>query len=243
MSDSGSLLKAFLLFGEPSSTGKKGSGGPKIEFMFNPKEISITKAADWKQKSSKKPTMPEYAGTKPQSITVEMFLDDSEGKDDVSDKIKQLMDAMEPHEKTKKDKPSPPFCSFGWGTKTYLSNAVIKTVAVKYTRFKPDGKPIRAVATVTIEELRPGTAGTNPTSGSPDSEVERIVRPGDTLASIAYEELGTPTLWRHVAEVNGVDDPFRLPPGTSLIIPSISALTASRNGSSANGTNGTNGSR
>jgi nucleoid-associated protein YgaU len=193
--------------------------------MFNPKEISITKAVEWKAKASKKPTMPEYGGTKPQTITVEMFLDDESG--DVTGKIDDLMDAMEPHPKTKKDKPSPPFCSFGWGVKTYISNAVIKTVAVKFTRFKPDGTPIRATATVTLEELRPGTAKTNPTSGSPDAEVERIMRPGDSLASIAYEELGTATLWRIVAEVNGIDDPFRIPPGTSLIIPSLTALSES----------------
>ncbi len=224
MSETGKLEHAFLLFGEPSSSGKKGGGGTRIDFMFNPKEISISKSVEWKAKPSKKPTMPEYGGTKPQTITVEMFLDASEGGD-VTTKVDQLFDAMEPHEKTKKDKPSPPFCSFGWGVKTYISNAVLKTVAVKYTRFKPDGTPIRASATVTLEELRPGTAKTNPTSGSPDAEVERILRPGDTLASIAYEELGTPTLWRVIAEVNGVDDPFRLVPGTSLIIPSLSALS------------------
>jgi hypothetical protein len=220
MGENGSLLKAYLQFGEPSSTGKKGADDDKrFEFMFNPKEISITKAVEW----TAKPTMPEYKGTKPQTITVEMFLDASEGGD-VTKKISKLLDKMEPHPKTKKDKPSPPFCTFGWGVTTSISNAVIKTVAVKYTRFKPDGTPIRAVATVTLEELRPGTQKTNPTSGSPDAEVERIVRPGDTLQSIAWEELGAPSLWRAVAEANDVDDPFRLELGTSIIIPSLAAL-------------------
>jgi nucleoid-associated protein YgaU len=223
MSETGKLEHAFLLFGEPSTSGKKGGGGERIEFMFNPKEISITKAVEWKAKPSKKPTMPEYAGTKPATITVEMFLDASEGGD-VTTKVDALLDKMEPHPKTKNDKPSPPFCSFGWGVKTYIDNAVIKTVAVKYTRFKPDGTPIRAVANVTLEELRPGSQKTNPTSGSPRGEVERIVRPGDTLQSIAWEELGAPTLWRAVAEANRVDDPFRLSPGTALIIPSLATL-------------------
>jgi nucleoid-associated protein YgaU len=223
VSDSGKLERAFLLFGEPSSTGKKGGGGKRIDFSINPKEIAITKAVEWNAKPSKTPTMPEYGGTKPQTITVEMFLDDE--TDDVRDKIDDLFDAMEPSEKTKEQKPSPPFCSFGWGTQTYISNAVIKTVAVKFTRFDPDGTPIRATATVTLEELRPGTAKTNPTSGSPDADVERIVLPGDSLASIAYEELGAPTLWRVVAEANAIDDPFRVVPGTVLIIPTLTALT------------------
>jgi nucleoid-associated protein YgaU len=227
VSDSGKLEHAFLMFGEPSSTGKKGAGGDRIEFTFNPKEISIQKATEWKSKASKKPAMPEYAGTKAQTVTVEMFLDASEGGD-VTEQVDKLFAAMEPSSKTTSTKPSPPFCSFGWGVKTFLSNAVLKTVAVKYTRFRPDGTPIRAVATVTLEELRPGTGRTNPTSGTPDAGAERIVRPGDTLASIAYDELGSPTLWRAVAEANGIDDPFRVTPGTSLIIPGPSALTPER---------------
>jgi nucleoid-associated protein YgaU len=228
MSETGKLERAYLQFGEPSSSGKKGADDDKrFEFMFNPKEISITKAVEWKAKASKKPTMPEYAGTKPATITVEMFLDASEGGD-VTTKINKLLDKMEPHAKTKKDKPSPPFCSFGWGVTTYIANAVVKTVVVKYTRFKPDGTPIRAVATVTLEELRPGTQKTNPTSGSPDAEVERIVRPGDTLQSIAWEELGAASLWRAVAQANGVDDPFRLQLGSSIIIPSLAALDSEK---------------
>jgi nucleoid-associated protein YgaU len=31
-------------------------------------------------------------------------------------------------------------------------------------------------------------------------------------------------LWRRIAEANGVDDPFRLPLGSSIIIPSLAAL-------------------
>jgi nucleoid-associated protein YgaU len=65
-----------------------------------------------------------------------------------------------------------------------------------------------------------------------------VVRPGDTLASLAWEELGSPTLWRVIAEANHVDDPFRLTPGRSLIIPSLASLAelakAPGNGHEAN---------
>jgi hypothetical protein len=235
----GKLERAFLAVSEPSTTGAKGGGGDRIEFSFNPKEITIARTAEWKAKESKKPAMPEFVGTKPATISLEMFFDASEGGD-VGRAVDKLLACLEPHQKTRKDKPSPPFVSLGWGVKTYIDQAIVKSVSVKYTRFKPDGTPIRAVATVSLEELKPAEAKQNPTSGSLDVEVERVVRPGDTLASLAYEELGTPTLWRVIAEANQVDDPFRLAPGRSLIIPSLAALAdaaerdALRNGSGAN---------
>jgi nucleoid-associated protein YgaU len=224
---SGSLQKAYLKIGQPGDNNTMGSVEKTIEFMFNPKEISITKTANYSTPPAGKSSQPQYLGTKPQAITVEMFFDASE-KGDVTSKIEDLFKALSPHPSTVDEHPTPSFCMFGWGTQTYISNAVIKSAAVKYTRFKPDGTPIRAIATVSLEELPPVKTATNPTSGSPDSNVERIVRPGDTLASIANQELGSPTLWRVVAEANAVDDPFRLPPGTSLIIPSLTALEAGR---------------
>lgn len=222
MAESGKLERAFLAVSEPSSTGAKGAGKP-IEFKFNPKEITFARAAEWKSKSSKKPTMPEFVGTKPATVSLEMFFDASEGGDVTAD-IDKLMSCVEPHKKTTKDKPSPPFVSLGWGSTTYITQAIVKSVSVKYTRFKSDGSPIRAVAAVSLEELRPPDPRQNPTSGGLDAEVERLIGPGDTLPLIAYQELGTPELWRVIADINGIDDPFRIREGTTLIIPSLASI-------------------
>jgi hypothetical protein len=157
------------------------------------------------------------------------------------------MSCLEPHKKTKNDKPSPPFVSLGWGSTHYIDQAIVKSVSVKYTRFKSDGSPIRAVAAVSLEELRPANAKQNPTSGGLDAEVERLIGPGDTLQLIAYQELGSPELWRVIADVNGIDDPFRMREGTSLIIPSLASIApevaaaAASGGSSSNGSSSGNG--
>jgi nucleoid-associated protein YgaU len=47
---------------------------------------------------------------------------------------------------------------------------------------------------------------------------------GDSLPSIAWREYGDPTLWRPIAERNGIDDPMRLPAGTALLIPAAEEL-------------------
>ena len=45
---------------------------------------------------------------------------------------------------------------------------------------------------------------------------------GDSLQSIAFRELrARPTYWRAIAELNGIDDPMRITPGTVLIVPDV----------------------
>jgi nucleoid-associated protein YgaU len=226
MSLTGRFEKAYLNFGEASSHGKTGVG-KRFEFLFNPKEFSITKSASFNPQQTKTDTPAEYISTLPASITVEMFVDKSlTGTKKVPDYISELLHTMEPTEKSMASSPSPPYCSFGWGNQTYLSHAYVKSVATKYTLFDKDGTPLRAVCTVTLQEQRVPTKKTNPSSGSPESQVERIVRPGDSLASIAFEELGNPNLWRVIARANDVDDPTRLAYGSSLLIPSLTSLEA-----------------
>ncbi len=55
----------------------------------------------------------------------------------------------------------------------------------------------------------------DPLGGMPDG---RVVRPGETLWSIAHEELGSGARWREIADANGIDDPEVLPVGAVLHI-------------------------
>jgi nucleoid-associated protein YgaU len=63
--------------------------------------------------------------------------------------------------------------------------------------------------------------GTNPTSGGLATRRTHAVIEGDTLASVAFEQYKDPNKWRALAEVNGIDDPMRLAPGTVLIVPEL----------------------
>jgi nucleoid-associated protein YgaU len=68
----------------------------------------------------------------------------------------------------------------------------------------------------------------NPTSGGRHVQrVHRVVS-GDTLASVAYAEYGDPTQWRAVAAYNGIDDPMRVPMGTTLMLPPPEELAVAR---------------
>ncbi len=72
----------------------------------------------------------------------------------------------------------------------------MSSVAAKYTLFTPSGTPVRAVCTVTIEEISGERGGQNPTSGALAARERTSWSSGDTLPSIAFRAYGDPQLWR-----------------------------------------------
>jgi nucleoid-associated protein YgaU len=190
---------------------------------------------------------PEFTGAEPRSMTVEVFLDATEKSTDQSpapskkalpgdsivgstyegaagtsrllNDIETLFSCCRPLKATlgKGKVPSPPFVLFSWGHITL--HAFVKQVSVKYTLFKPDGTPIRATASLTLQEIPQNVARQNPTSGGLSPMRTRTVVAGDSLASISFAEYGDPRLWRALAEINRIDDPMRLPTGTRLMVP------------------------
>jgi nucleoid-associated protein YgaU len=60
--------------------------------------------------------------------------------------------------------------------------------------------------------------GQNPTTVGRPGYRRRIVKEGETIDWIAYDEYGDSAMWRFVADTNGLDDPGRLTPGQELAI-------------------------
>jgi hypothetical protein len=151
---------------------------------------------------------------------MELFFDGWESARDVSHDIDKLMDWTTPTQKSLTDnKPNPPIVVFHWGDKSYF-DAYIKQVSAKYTMFRPDGTPTRASVSVSFEEVpQDPPPKTNPTSGGIAGRRTHVLAGVDTLQSVAYAEYGDAALWRGLADVNGIDDPLRLEPGRTLLIP------------------------
>lgn len=204
---------------------RKGPGGDTLwerDFQYNPKDFNINVGAKWVPKSGKGGLLSaEYNGPVPRSIQVEMFLDASDVEDgDISPIVGELMGFVNPTADSKsKDKPTAPHADFTWG-KSILFEGYIDSLAVKYTLFRHNGNPIRGSVTLTLKEFAEPDQGTNPTSGSEPGSRSHTVLAGDTLASIAFDEYGSAAYWRKIADANAViDDPMRLLPGTSLLVP------------------------
>jgi len=218
------LTKAKIKFLMPVLAGAElpVPGMSDFEFKFNPKDYSITRSATWTETQAKSGVAtPEYSGPVPAQISVEIFLDESDNASgDISDCVDTFLQACNPTLGTLfKALPSAPFVKFIWGTKISLKGYV-SSVAVRYTLFRHNGVPIRGTVTLTIKEIRSPVPGTNPTSGGEPGTTRHQVQAGDTLPSIAYREYGAAARWRTIADANPlVDDPMRLRPGASLLIP------------------------
>lgn len=222
------MEKAVLKLYNPTPAGPPGSERGSIAFQFNPKEVTVQKAAKWERKTakgSKKAGPPEFSGPEPCKMTLELFFDASGTQDgSVVAAVEQLFSCTVPTEESAgQKKPSPPLVVLHWGAITSFP-AFVTSVSAKYTLFTSGGLPIRALCTVSLEEMPKDLGKQNPTSGSDAVRRSHTLLEGDSLASIAYAEYGDPGAWRAVARFNGVDDPLRCRPGTRLLLPSPEEL-------------------
>jgi hypothetical protein len=212
-----SLAKAFIKAIDPPNT--------MVEFQYNPTKYTIAKTVEWNfQKQKGADVSPvEFVQGQGRTVTMELMIDGLEDNKNVADDVDKLQTFMMVSDANKKasGKPRPPRVEFHWGAGPAILPAVIKSLNVTYTMFHPDGKPARATVSITLQEVSDKAtkkAGQNPTSmGSAGIRDHRVVA-GETLDMIAFRELGNAALWRHIAEMNNISNPFDLRPGQHLAI-------------------------
>jgi nucleoid-associated protein YgaU len=198
----------------------------EIECMFNPTEYRLTQTLNVTRNASaaKAGGTPQFSGTNAMTLTTQLFFDDfGSMKGDVTPKITTLLSWTHSTESSiAKGLPCPPLVSFKWGGNKQLDkfSGYLKSVVVNYTIFSKSGTPLQAKVDITIEGQPETIGGQNPTSRSINSRRVHTMIEGDTLQSVAYGELGNPAYWRAIAELNGIDDPQRVQPGATLLIPS-----------------------
>lgn len=198
-----------------------------IPCQFNPQELSISRSVHWNQTMLpflNSPVM-QYRGSGATTCQVNLIFDTSESGIDVRAYTNQLLQL------TLKGggRPGatdiflePPTVGFIWGA-FELFQAVISHLSISYTLFLPDGTPIRARANITFTQNDHDDdplPAQNPTSRT-DPRKTRVVRAGERLDYIAYEEYGESHHWRFLAEANGIDHVEALKPGQVLIIPPL----------------------
>jgi hypothetical protein len=207
---------------------QEAGGAGSLEFKFNPSEYSVSKGARWKlperNMKDKEGGKPEFLGSDPQTISLQIFFDDWEAAfGNVTKDVDRLFDWCAPSRlSVSREKPQPAELRFMWGSNTQLVDRkfYLEKVSVKYTMFSRTGNPLRATADIVLKEIPNPASGTNPTSGSIHARKTHVVSDGDTLQSIANKEYGNPNFWRGVAIFNDIDDPLRLSVGAQILLPS-----------------------
>lgn len=207
---------------------------PSLECRYNPTTLKISGGASWsgpeEQASARALPQPQFAHPEPRSLSVELFLDDREAsRGDVTPDVECLFAWLWPRKYGTGDQEEirPPYLQFRWGVQPYF-RAYLSSVDVTYQLFRQDGTPVRASASVKLDEVpdENGMRAQNPTSGGGAGERTRVMAAGDTLQSVAMEEYGDPSLWRGLAAHNDLVDPLRVGPGTRLMVPSVETADA-----------------
>ena len=222
MLSGGQLEKAILrvVDGDPETR--------ELRFMYNPAELTTSKSANWnrpQQQGARSAGRPQFTGAGPQTVQMEIWFDAWDAGDaDVTGSVMTLFEWTKPTPQSiQRRLPRPPVLGFEWGSNRVLTDlqVFLKTVNAKYVLFKPDGTPIRASATITLEEVPQEQASQNPTSGSRESRRTRLLGESDSLHSVAWHEYGDAGLWRGLAAFNDIDDPLRVAAGTRILVPTI----------------------
>ena len=109
-----------------------------------------------------------------------------------------------------------------WGTLVFP--CVLSSAEFRYTLFKPDGSPLRAVAACTFCESVPDAERVRRENAtSPDLTHLREVREGDTLPMLAYDIYGKPELYLEVARANNLVNFRSLRAASRVAFPPVAA--------------------
>jgi len=192
-----------------------------IDVMFNPKEYTVSTSA---QLGNDKQT-PFFNKVTVGDFTVVLLFDTYEkhgstaAGTDVRTVMKKITSLVMPFVEGKVKKKAP-VCLFSWGKFTY--KGIIHSISQKFTMFLPEGIPVRAELTVILKSVAtPQEYAKN--MGLEACRKAWTVKSGDRLDIIAYEALKDASLWRKIAQENGIYDPLKFPKdsdiGRLLIIP------------------------
>jgi len=196
-------------------------GKSAIDVLFNPNAYTVEKSNQIAESAVPGLEAPilQYVHGNTRTLSMDLFFDTYEEQTDVRDHTDKIYGLLNIDASTH----VPPICRITWGGFSF--RGVLDHVSGNFSLFLPDGTPARANLTVTFKEFIDVEVlvRQNPTQ-STDHRKTRLVRSGDRLPAIAWEEYGDAAKWRPIADANGIDDPKNLEVGMRLIIPALNPM-------------------
>jgi nucleoid-associated protein YgaU len=196
-----------------------------IVVAFNPNTYSITKTVEWKTTAGGASTdsganapITSFGGGGSRELTLQLFFDSTEKGPDERD-VRLQTDEIVRLTRIERDKGRPPVCDVSWGSEKredFPFTGTVSSLKQTFVLFDEVGRPLRATLDVTFLEFLNRDDDQRKTD--PEATT-RVVRRGDSLASIAAEVYGDAGQWRVIANENGIDDPFVVPAGSTLTLP------------------------
>lgn len=192
-----------------------------ISVQFNPTEYTLAKGAQIAEIGIPGLDSPilQFVRGQNEKLTLDLFFDTTDsGMADSTVDVRTLTNSIYQLVKMQPKTHAPPRLLFRWASLSF--KAIVESVTQKFTLFSPLGVPLRATLSVTFREYKTLEEQVKELNlQSADHTKRRIVRRGDTLSLIAYQEYRNAALWRIIADANSIRNPMELEPGMDLLIP------------------------
>jgi LysM repeat protein len=194
-----------------------------ITVMFNPPEYSISKGARYASTSILGMSTPltQFVHGEADTLSLELFLDTTLMLDLLTDSdVREFVAKLEKLVLIDPESHAPLHCKFKWGKVDF--KATVAKLDTTYTKFNADGVPVRAKIRMTFTEYETfDEIKKKKKSKKESADLARtyVVKEGDSLWLIAYEQYGDQKYWKHIARANGVANPLEVEPGTEIKLP------------------------
>jgi nucleoid-associated protein YgaU len=202
--------------------------GDRVSVQFNPEEYTLNRDVNYAQAAIPGTSAPllQFAHGNMQTLEMELLLDTYEAHksggssnaagDDVRPLVKKIIDLMTIDVSTH----APPVALFTWGSLSFT--CVLARASQKFIMFRPDGTPVRAKVTVTLNEFKNADLEAKEVKReTADYSKLYVAGTDDTLSAIAGRVYGNPATWRPIAIENDLDDPRALRVGQRLLVPQL----------------------
>ena len=219
----GKLTKLkFIAYKDAKFTQKNMDAG-EYEVMFNPGGISVKLQVDREESQGAGSTSSEmkFKMIKPQDYQFEFIID---GTGAATREVKQVPEEAEKFLKVvysydgTEHKPNYVMVLYG----AVLLKAVMKSVDVNYTLFKPSGTPLRAKVTIVlISCIDQSLSEMINNKNSPDLTHKRVIKGKERLISAANKIYKANNYYVEVARKNKINNFRNVEPGTPLYFPPI----------------------
>lgn len=197
-----------------------------VEAMFNPTQYGFTHTVTYEQEqgAGDASSPQNFKAVQPVEYAFELVYDGTGTARDKVDVHRTVQDFLAATSELDGDIHRPRYLKVSWGT--LLVHCVLKTAAVTYTLFAPDGSPLRAkIAATFAESVDDERRVAEERKQSPDLTHEREVHQGERLPLLADRIYREPGRYLQLAKANRLRHFRRLQPGQTLVFPPIQDVT------------------
>lgn len=180
----------------------------EIAVMYNPTELSLNRTVNVQGEGANI----QFQRVSQDDLTVALFFDTFEQQTDVRAITGKIAALTQPTSGTGVRR-EPPVVLFTWGGA--LFTGIITKLDQRFTMFLSSGIPVRAELSVTLKSVLTEQEELH-ARGYFNCRQLWTVQAGDRPYLIAARAYGDASLWRLVAEYNGIDDPLNFPAPADL---------------------------